>query len=97
MCKEKDFNDHQSHAQNEERHHFPAGQPGEIMAEKEKREADCGNNSGHRCAWNFKFEISAKNSAEQKQWRERSDPKRELLESSWSQRNHVPFQPRLLL
>ncbi len=63
MCEEENFDDNEHHAQNEKRDHFPAGEAGEIVAEKEQREATCRNHSRQSCAGNFEFEICADDSA----------------------------------
>src|SRR5205807_6865564 len=89
MREEKNFNDDQRDAQNKKSHYFPAGESGKVVTEKEKRETDRRDNSRHGRAGNFEFEIRAENSAEQQQWREGCDPKRELFKSRRSKRNNV--------
>ena len=51
------------------------------MPEEEQCETDCRNNSRPCYTGNFEFQVCAEDSAQQQQRRERSDPKRDLLEA----------------
>ena len=93
LCAKKSISiNDENHSENEERNDFPAGEPGQIMAEEKERETNCRDNSGQRRAGNFELEIRAENSTEQQQRRERRDPKRDLLEAGWFDRDDVAFE-----
>jgi hypothetical protein len=51
------------------------------MTEEKENETNSRHDARQRRARNFKFEIGANNAAEQKQWRQRRDPKSELLKT----------------
>src|ERR1700724_1792587 len=96
MREEKDFDDHQRHSQNKKGYDFPTGKAREVMPKEKKGKANRGYDSRHRCPRNFEFEPGADNATEQKQWCQSRDPKRELLETSRSERNDATFDSRLL-
>src|SRR5207253_9870213 len=93
---EKYFDQYQNHSQNEERDDLPAGEAGEIMAQEKECETNRRDNAGPRHAGNLKFQIRSENSAKQQQWRERSDPKCELLEASWLDLDDVALESGFL-
>ena len=96
MGEEQDFNDDKHHSQNEERDDFPAREPGEVVTEKEQRKTDRGKDPRPGDAGDFEFEVSADDTAEQKQWGERGNPKGKLLETRRLKCNYIRFQPGLL-
>src|SRR6266513_2288217 len=91
---EKYLDQHENHSENEQRDDFPAGEAGQIMAEEEQRETNRRDDPGPCCAGNLELEIRTEDSAEQQQRRKRSDPKRNLLEASWLDRDDVAFESR---
>jgi hypothetical protein len=93
---EKYFDQYQNHSQNEERDDLPASKPGEIMAQEKECKTNCRDHPGPRHAGNLKFQIRSENSAKQQQRRKRSDPKCELLETSWLDPGDVALESGFL-
>jgi hypothetical protein len=93
---EKYFDQYQDQSQNEERHNFPAGEPGEIMAKEKERETNRRDNAGPRHTGDLEFQIRAENSAKQQQRRKRGDPKCQLLEASWLDPGDVALESGFL-
>ena len=95
----QDLDQNEDDAEHEKRDDFPARQASQIMAEEKKRETNRGNNPRHARARNLELEISANDSQEEKQRRERRDPKREPLEAAGIERQPArlsvrPFRAR---
>ena len=81
MSKEQNFDNDQRHSQNKKPNDFPSCQAGEIVAEKKECETNRRNDSRQTCSGNFEFEISADDASQQKQGRQRRDPKGKLFEA----------------
>src|ERR687892_329508 len=62
------------------------------MPEEKKCKADRGDNPGPAYSRDFEFEISTNDSEQQQQRRECSDPKGDLLEAGWFDRDDVAFE-----
>src|SRR5262249_24244030 len=95
MREEKYLDQHENHSENKERDDFPAGEPRQIVAKKKERKANRRNDPGPCRAGNFELQVRAEDSAQEQQWRQRSNPKRDLLEASRLDRHNVAFESRL--
>src|SRR5260370_36839995 len=95
MGEEQNLDDDQHRPQNKKPDHFPARESGKIMAEKKERKTNRRNNSGQARARKFEFQVSADDSAKQKQRRQRRDPERELLEAGRVEGDSFALESRL--
>ena len=66
------------------------------MTEEKERETNRRDNSGPGRTRDFKLEICAEDSAQQKQRRKRGDPKSDLLEARWFDCCHVACEAGFL-
>ncbi len=65
MTEKQDLDQNNEDPEDKQGDRFPAGQAREVMAKKEKREANDGDNSGDTEPWDFEFKVSAEDSASQ--------------------------------
>src|SRR5262249_31071518 len=95
MREEKYLDQHENHSENKERDDFPACEPCQIMAKKKERKTNRRNDPWPCRPRNFELQIRTEDSAQEQQWRERSDPKRDVLEPSGLDRHNVAFESGL--
>src|SRR5262249_32912713 len=95
MREEKYLDQHENHSENKKRDDFPAGESRQIMPEEKERKTNRRNDPWPRHAGNFELQICAQNSAQEQQWRKRSDPKRDMLEPGGLDRHDVAFESSL--
>src|SRR5438094_1936828 len=96
MREKENLNQHENYSENEERNDFPAGESGQIVAEEKQSETNCRDDPGPRRSRNFEFQIRAEDSTQQQQRRERSDPKRDLLEAGRFDSGNVALESGFL-
>ncbi len=79
--REKDFEQHEQHAEREEHDRFPTGEPGDVVTEKKQGEADRRNHARPAEPRRLDFHVGANEPAEQQERRQRRDELRDLLKA----------------